>query len=494
MERFPRSEQGLAGFREFLALHPGRPVFMLVDAVDEDYRLETLPHCSGAERKQMVARKLKQHYRNTPYVGAWLQSRESGKRRDDRYLFSALTNPDLVDEWLRVVHDQRLPVAGVYLLPMVSAGLLDTLRMKTPNVLLATQHTGGLRLTFFRDGQFRLSRFTREDPSKSTDLTRLFLGEISNTRLYLHALHTVTLDEHLTVLLIDSNDELEHVADAIVEENPALECIRAGRADLCAKLSVSAEHLAWHRDALYLQLLGLHPRAGNIAPAAATRRYGRYQARRTVFATCAAMASVAMLWSTMNAWTAHGVHTQAEEVAARIKTEDARHRQVTRQFPPTPVSGEAMRRAVEVSSALKGNARDPHPMMAAISSALQSSPDIVLREFGWTYSVAEIQKGQEPSAPSAATTPPGAMPPGRRQSAYIQGEIRSFRGDYRAAMASIDAFAQRLRQNPHVAEVRTIKMPLNVNPNAILSGNTLDSGREPATAEFELLIVYKPRA
>ena len=61
-----------------------------------------------------------------------------------------------------------------------------------------------------------------------------------------------------------------------------------------------------------------------------------------------------MLWSAMNAWTAHGVHTQAEEVAARIKTEDAQYRQVTRQFPPAPMSGEAMKRAVEVSSALKG--------------------------------------------------------------------------------------------------------------------------------------------
>jgi hypothetical protein len=393
-----------------------------------------------------------------------------------------------------VVHDQRLPVAGVYLLPMVSTRMLDRLRIKTPNVLLATQHTDGLRLTFFRDSQFRLSRFTREDPSKTTDLTRLFLGEISNTRLYLHALRTVTLDEPLTVLLVDPNDELEHVADAIAEENPALECIRAGGAELCAKLSMSAGHLASHRDALHLQLLGLHPRAGSIAPAAATRRYGRYRARRTVYATCAAMASVAVLWSAMNAWTAHGFHTQVDEVAVRIKTEDARYRQVTGQFPPAAVSGEAMRRAVEVSSALKGNARDPHPMMAAISSALQSSPDIVLREFGWTYAVAEIQKGQEPPAPSAATIPPGAMPPGRKQSAYIQGEIRSFRGDYRAAIESIDALAQRLRRNPHVAEVRTIKMPLNVNPNANLSGNTLDSGSEPATAEFELLIVYKPRA
>jgi hypothetical protein len=37
-------------------------------------------------------------------------------------------------------------------------------------------------------------------------------------------------------------------------------------------------------------------------------------------------------------------------------------------------------------------------------------------------------------------------------------------------------------------------MPLDVTPNAVLSGNTLDSREESAIAEFELLIVYKPRA
>ena len=34
------------------------PVFAMVDAVEEDYRFETLPHSFGSERAQMVARKL----------------------------------------------------------------------------------------------------------------------------------------------------------------------------------------------------------------------------------------------------------------------------------------------------------------------------------------------------------------------------------------------------------------------------------------------------
>ena len=161
LEQFAHDDFGLNAFREFIAPHANIPVYLMVDAVEEDYRFETLPHSWGSERAQMVGRKLKQHYRNTPYIGAWLQGRDSGKRRDDRYLFSALTNPDIVADWLRVINGQELPLAGVYLLPMVSAALLDKLQIKTPNLLVAAQHSGGLRLTFFRDRQFRLSRLTR---------------------------------------------------------------------------------------------------------------------------------------------------------------------------------------------------------------------------------------------------------------------------------------------------------------------------------------------
>jgi hypothetical protein len=493
MERFANSEQGFADFRAFLAPHADTPVFVVADTVEEDYRLEMLPHCFGAERRQVVARRLKQHYRNTPYVGAWLQARDGGKRRDDRYLFSALTNADLIDEWLRVVHAQELPLAGVYLLPMISAGLLDRIHARTANLLIATRHTEGLRLTFFRNRHFRSSRLTHGDASKNADLARLFLTEISNTRLYLHALRSVAIDEPLTVLLLDPDDELEPIAAAIVQDNPALTCIRAGRAEICLKLGISAAHLAPGPEALYLQLLGLHGKAGNIAPAVATRRYGRYRAQRALYASCAAIAAASTFVSVMNGWSAYGIRARADEVAARVSTEDLRYQEITKQFVPAPVSGEAMKRAIEVSQALRENARDPLPMMAAISRALESSPDIVLREFGWTYAAAEIQKGQDAASPSDPT-PAGAASSGRKQSAYVQGEIRYFRGDYRAAIGSIEALAARLRRDPSVAEVRATKMPLNVSPSAILSGNTLHSRGEPATAEFELLIVYKHRA
>ena len=494
LEQFPHDDKGLADFREFLVPHANVPVFLMVDAVEEDYRFETLPHSWGSERAQMVARKLKQHYRNTPYIGAWLQGRETGKRRDDRYLFSALTNPDIAADWLRVIAGQELPLAAIYLLPMVSAALLDRLGVKTPNLLVAAQHSGGLRLTFFRDRQFRLSRLTRGDSSKTADPVRLFAGEISNTRLYLHALRTATLDEHLTVLLLDRNDELEDVAATIVADNPALDCVRVGRAELATRLGMDPGILAATPDAMYLQLLGLKTPPGNIAPSTATLGYRHYRATRAIYAACAGIGAVAAVLSIANGWQAFRTGSQVAEVAQQIAAQDAQYQQITRQFPPTPTSGENLRRAVEMANAVRENARDPLPMMALVSQAVQPSPNVVIREFAWRYGLAPIERASETSAAAAPAAPaPGAPPPARRQSAFVSGEIRPFRGDYRAAIDTINGLAARLRSNPAIEDVRTTKMPLNISPKSVLSGNTLDSRSESGTAEFELVIVMKPR-
>lgn len=498
LEQFAHDDRGLADFRQFLTPHSNVPVFMMVDAVEEDYRFETLPHSSGHDRAQMVNRKLRQHYRNTPYIGAWLQGRESDKRRDDRYLFSALTNPDIPEDWLNIINGQELPLGALYLLPMVSGGLLDKLQVKTPNILLAVQHTGGLRLTFFRDRNFRLSRLTRGDGSKTTDPLRLYAGEISNTRLYLHALRTATLDEHLTVLLLDRNDELEEVAESITRDNPSLDAVRVGRAELSTRLGMDPQLVAASPDAVYLQLLGLQTPAGNIAPATATLGYKRYRARRAIYVACAGIGAVAALWSVVNGWQAYRENSKAEDVTAQIQTQELQYQQITREFPPAPTSGDNLKRAVEAAKAVRESARDPLQMMAAVSEALQPSPDIFLREFGWRYGLSDIEKGAEGAAATAAApsqpATPGAAPSARHQSAYISGEVRPFRGDYRAAIDTINALADRLRRNPVVAEVRPTKMPLNVSPTAALSGNTLDSTRtQAAAAEFELIVVFKPR-
>ena len=496
---FADNEAGQAAFKEYLAYFSGVPAYFVVDAIEEDYRFETLPHAIGRDRADMVGRKLKQHYRNTPYSTAWLVGRESDKRRDDRYLFSALTNPELINDWLQAVVARGLPVAGIYLLPMLSGTLVDKLGVRAANLLLVFQRAGALRVTFFRNRQFRLSRLTRGDGGKPENRTRFFTEEISNTRLYLHALRSLTLDEHLTVLLMDRNDDLAEVATSIARDNPSLECVRVGRRDIAARLGLPDSLL----DTPYvigLNLLGLKAPAGNLAPAGVTAGFKRYQARRGIYAACGALALGAAVWTGANLYHTVLLRGDAEDTARRTAALSSQYLEITRQFPQAPTSAENLKKAVEIAQKLRDTAHTPQRVMSLVSRALEVSPNIVVKEFGWKYGAADIETDSTGSRVSVAEPAPVSTAPAasgtaraRRESALIEGEIRPFRGDYRSAIVTINGFASRLAEEPDVAEVRVVKLPLNVNPALSLSGNTLEATAENVgTAEFRLLLVLKP--
>jgi hypothetical protein len=497
---FGDDDNGRAAYRDHLTHFSGVPVHFVVDAVEEDYRFESLPHVSGGDRAELVARKLKQHYRNSPYISAVLLGRETEKRRDDRYLFTALTNADLIADWLQPVVELDLPVAGIYLLPMVSEQLMEKLGTGAANQLLVSQHPTGLRLTFFRDRRFRLSRLTRGESARADNRVRYFTEEISNTRLYLHALRTLTLDEPLTVLLVDQHDELAEVAAGISRENPSLECLALGRADLMKRLGVAESALDATPYAAHLHQLGLQAPRSNLAPAAVMAGYKRHQARRAIYAGCGVVAAVAAIWAGANLYQAMVLREETADAARRTAQYVAQYQEITRQFPQAPASADNLRKAVEVAQKLRESGRSPQRMMALVSRIAEATPTVVIQEFGWKYGTTEIETeggarsvGADKPLP---TTPGGAPAQLRRESALVEGEIRPFRGDYRGAIETINGFAGRIGAAPEVAEVRIIKLPLNVSPTLPLTGNTLDNPEQSASAvaEFRLLILFKPDA
>jgi hypothetical protein len=491
---FPDNETGQSGFKDFLAGFSSVPVYIVVDAIEEDYRFETLPHAFGRDRRDLVNRKLRQHYRNTPYMSATLLGRDTGKRRDDRYLFSALTNPELINDWLQAVVARGLPVGGIYLLPMLSSTLVQKLGVKAPRLLLVFQRVGALRLTFFRDGQFRLSRLTRGEGVRAENRPRFFAEEISNTRLYLHALRTMTLDEQLTVVLLDRDDDLEEVAATIRSENPSLECVRISRGEIVSHLGIP-DPLLNTPYAIALSLLGVRAPGGNLAPATTTAGYRRYQARRGIYAGCGALAAAVLLWTAVNLYNMTALRWNTEDAARQTALLSAQYLEATREFPQAPASAENLQKAVEIAQRLRESTHTPQRMMTLVGRALETSPTVVIREFGWKYGTAniEVDGGGGGTRELAAPAPAAGLAPQRKESALIDGEIRPFRGDYRSAIAAINGMAARIAQEPDVAEVQVMKLPLNVNPALSLSGNTAEAAEQQAgTAEFKLLVVMKP--
>lgn len=491
VEIFANDETGIAGFRDYAAVSAGTPAFMIVDAVEEDYRFETLPHASGSDRAQMVERKLRQYYRSSPYCAASLIGREGAKRRDDRFLFSALTNPEIVTPWLTALVETGLPVGGIYLLPMVMSGLIDATHSKSDNLLLVAAHPAGIRLTFFREGAFRLSRLSRGDATQS----RAILDEISNTRLYLHALRAATLDEPVTVVLLDHADRLGEATKLIGEDNPSLHCTRLGRGDIAARLKLNPLLIETSPATIYLQLLGATVPENNLASATVTADYKRYQTRRQLFAASAITAAVGIAWSGFNLLQQFSIGDETAAAAQRTAQVNADYQETTKQFPAAPTAADNLKRATELAETLRVSATTPERFLQVISRALAPSPEIALVELSWQNSTTEFDTGTvttgsgraPPKPPASAAVATGT----RKQSGLIAGQVRDFKGDFRRAITSINALAERLRTDPGVEAVRIVQLPLNASPTLALSGNTADNPAQAGAAEFKLVLVLK---
>jgi len=490
---FGNDEEGMASFREYAAASAGIPAFIMVDAIEEDYRFETLPHATGSERAQMVERKLRQYYRGSQFSSAALVGRDSSKRRDDRFLFSALTNPEIVSPWLAAVNEAGLPVGGIYLLPTVTSGLVNLVEGSPKNLLFVAAHPAGIRLTFFREGAFRLSRLSRTDAMGGTS-DKALIEEISNTRLYLHALRAATLDEPVNVVLLDHADQFSETARAISEDNPSLQCSRLGKNEIAARLKLDAALIGDGPAVIYLHLLGSRAQAGNLASAAVTEGYRRYQWRRQLMAASVMVAAIGLAGSGFNLWQQDSIESQIQEIARRTAQVNADYQAATRQFPAAPTSADNLKKATEVVAKLKAAAVTPERFLKVVSRAIEPFPEIALSEIGWQYRTTEFETASTPSsqapapAPAAAPGPAGAL---RLQSGMVAGQIRDFKGDFRQAIAAINTLADRLRKDPAVENVRIVQLPLNVSPTLAMTGNTAENPAQSGSAEFRLVVVLK---
>jgi hypothetical protein len=484
--RFSNDVEGQFAFANYLRAARGLPVHIVVDTVDEDYRLETLPHARGSDRREMVARKLRQAYRGTPYFSASLQNREAGKRRDDRYLFAAITNSDLLKPWLGAIESNGLSVAGIYPLPMVTVSLIEKLRLKNANLLIVTKNSAGFRQTFFKNLKFRISRLT---PSRdSADMAdQYYADEVSNTRMYLDALTVTHVDDTLTVVVIDQDDSLAGLPAAIARGRPNIQCQALSRADVIARFGINASDLDVSADALHLQLLGEQSPALNLAPKLVMGGFRRYQARRLVYGFSVATVLAAMVWAGMNVYESMRIESDILDLQRQAQTYQARYQQVAAQFPQAPVSAAILRDTVELAKEIRGAMRTPESMFQVVSQALDASPQIELRRLDWHYG-----KTLDDITPSGSGRNLAATAATPVQIGIVHAEIHPAPTDYRVLLETINAFAAKLAGNARIAEVRALQLPINTDSSAGLSGSTAVD--QEASTQFRLAVVFRPGA
>ena len=465
---FSASAEGLAAFRKIVLKHACLPVLLVVDTVDEDYRVDVMPHVTGRARAELLARKLKQMFRNARFTGAWRQGREATGRRDDRYLLSALTDADWLTPWLSILHRERVPLSGITPLALACQYLLNKLKAQETHTLLACRLNNSLRLSYYHNGLLRFSRLIGGDTP--TQIPGNAADEIAKTQLYLTGQRILPREARLHVLLLDPSGQLNS-AQAPLNADPAFSTRLIDMDSLARALHIPDDFLAATPEVAPLAAIAGEAIHLNLAPPELLQHHTEFRWKRGLHAAAGLIATLGVVITAAYWLHAQDLDNQASTLSQQRQQLDARYQTIARTFPIQAAAPEQLAQTVMLAQQLDARQLDSHILLAAISPALQQAPDITLENLRWT---------NDPLTPAGEA------------SIQIEAALMPFDGNYRAAMQRIEAFMRNLQATPSLHNVSLSSSPVNADSASTLSGKTFgaDSAKAPA-ARFGISLLYR---
>ncbi|HSN20092.1 MAG TPA: hypothetical protein VLS49_05410 [Usitatibacter sp.] len=500
---FAVSGEGVAEFDAYLATLRTEPVHLLTDLAEEDFRLDTIPHVGSRDRDAILARKLTQMFRNTPFRYAVVQGREPEGRRDDRVLYTAITNPEVLRPWLDVIERLNVPLGGIYSAAVFSSAMLQALDLLFPHALLVTFTPGGaMRQTYFRDQEIKFSRLTPIDPEEGQSLGTLISEETTRTWQYLDSLRHFGEHDRLEVcVMLHAGDRLlvqPSLRDFAQIQHHILDMEGVG-----AKLGIKPAPLGSTAEEVFVHLFLARPGRNHFASPQMRRFDTLRRARITLRRTAVAVFAACLAWTGWNMDRALATTDQDLRVTRELGMLNQEYDRVTRSMPSFGVGGSTMRDSVAFyNSAIRGFPRVTD-FAVALSRVLDRHPEVQLGQLAWlatddpkaTPAIAKLDLKEPPpvravTAEAAPARPaqPEAFGGGRYEIALVAGTVHVANNDFRGALADVNRLADELSALPGT-RADVVESPLDTASNVQIQGR--HSEREPQTMEprFVLRVV-----
>lgn len=495
---YDNDDAGRLRFGAYLAHADALPAYLLVDVIEEDFQRDTAPHVSGRARAALVERKLASLYRDTPFRHAELQGRDKDGRKDDRYLFNALTNPELPRAWLAIMQQHAVPLAGMYSLASLSQLLFDQLKLGSGPVLLVSHQSSGLRQSFFHEGALRFSRLTPLFDHAAEHLAEVFRNETNKTRQFMASTRLLARGAQVRVVVLASADKLAALHDSLADNQDV--SYQAMDLELARQLlNVGQFDCEADCDPLYMALLASARVPSHFALRDQKHFYDLLKTRMLLYALSGAVALAAVIWTAVDVASILALRREAVRLEQEALATETRFQAVVKDMPATKITPHNMKVVVDLETMIDRNVPLPSVQMAALSSVLNGLPEIKVNKLRWeALEAATLAAPTDPNAPAPAP-PAGDFPPlpaligvpdKTAQSVILEGEIVPFKGDYRAAIDSVSRLVAQLNRVPGQHAEVTLQ-PLDTRPTVKLA-NIAGEPDSTARALFALNVTWKP--
>lgn len=448
----PNNEEGQATFTAFLQATPASLCYLLADVPEEDYRPETLPFVRGKDRQVLISRRLSQHFYGTPFVLSQSLGRESDGRRDENFLFSALTRPETFTPWLEILKSSPHSLVGLFstaqlLHEIIPGNLLDIGRF-----VVITLGVGGLRQTYFDKGQLRFSRLSTITGNSFSQLGEVVGEETEKIHQYLIGQRLLSRGQSIPVFcLTDAEDWLN----------------LQGRLSSLQELDFQHLPLQGISDQGCLEgfeqrivsLLGRKPPSDQFLPESERRNYRLWQANLCLRLASVVTASLALAFS---AWMlGRAIFDQQDRDDANAKAALARqhYQSLLTSLPVIATSPENLRSFIELEKSLLPQRQAANTDITTLSHVLEQFPALALQRLSWRLAILPDD--------SQASVNPGLGP----KYLILELEARfpaNMADDRRAQSEQIDLLSATLKEKLKLEGVRILSRPFDTDSNKSL--------------------------
>lgn len=521
-EQFSTLDSSTRDFERYLVKHRKYSVHLVLDLTEEDYRAETIPHLRGADQDAVLARRLGQIYRNSPFRHAIVQGREAEGRRDDKVLYHGIPNADLIKPWLAVIERIEVPLEGIYSAPVLSGQLLQSLDVFFPHTLLVSLSSGyGLRQTYFQNKHIKFSRLTQLQTTGEVDFGAQVAEECSRTWQYLDSLRFLSGDDQLEVCVLVPAQRQAELSRAI-KDYPLLQFRLINDDEVAGVLKLKGWQGAEFADELLVSLFSQSRLQNHFAQSDQTRvarlqRLGvGLQALSAVILAGSGIGAAAMLMKGQQ------LSSEAERLQSQSADLARQYKQLMSQMQTAQVTADTSRDAASFASGFLEPSTSPQSMMASIAKVIARHPEIQVKHLGWK--MGNEESTMPPAAPDAlgtslpVRTEVPANPAENRspstvgalvsnvtnqlqglstnvtlpgtdyQAVIIQATTGPFKGNYRELLDGMNRFVSELGQLPGCS-ASLIGVPLDVNTNASIRGTLAGGSTQIAEVAFKVKVV-----
>jgi len=507
--------------RAHIQKYVGLPTYLITDLVEEDFRLDTIPHLRGSDADAIISRKLSQIYRSSNLRHAVIQGREEEGRRDDKVLYHAVTNTDLIKPWLDLLEKVAVPLEGVYSSPVLSARLLKALDLQFVHTLLVTVVPDfGLRQTYFRDQQLKFSRITPMVYDEGQSAGGLIAAEIGRTWQYLDSLRYFAGDEALEVCILTHARDQPMITGAI-RKYPSLKCQFLDVEQVSTKIGLKNPPSSSHAEQILVHTYA-HTGLLNHFAEPQMRRFAIFRkARIGLFAFTAAVLAVGVAGTAFNFFEASQILSRIDARESVVRNSQSEYQTIFNAMRQQKLASDVARdTSAFYKSQIRPQPAAPGALLSEVSTVIAEFPRVKLLGLTWSVGADERATPYYTTMPSTGTlevtskdkvvagsavqslanTIGGSSGTGdaanndpiwsgaKVQFAIIDAAITPFDGDFRATLAEVERFNARMNALPGL-KTTIESMPLDIRSTASIISTGKRTGIGLTEARFVVKVI-----